>query len=60
MFKEMFLQTSLTSQIFSVITFTVVSETVCGTTNIVLETGLKPGLMSKDVSNICHYSQSYG
>ena len=42
MFKEMFLQASLTFHIFSVITFIIVptiSETICGTTNILLKTG---------------------
>ena len=43
MFKEMFWLTNLTSQKFSVITFIIVSpisETVCGTTNILLKTYL--------------------
>ena len=44
MFKKMLLQTSLTSRIFSVITFIIVptvSETICGTTNTLLKTGLR-------------------
>ena len=39
MFKKMLLQTSLPSRIFSVIKFVIVptiSETICGTTNILL------------------------
>ena len=39
----MFLKTSLTSRIFSVITFIIVpaiSKTICGTTHILLKTGL--------------------
>ena len=43
MFKKVFLQTSLTSPIFSVTTLIIVpttSETICGTYNILLKTGL--------------------
>ena len=42
MFKEIFLQTSLTSHIFSVIIFIIVltiSETIRGTSNILLKAG---------------------
>ena len=43
MFKETFLQTGLSSHIVSVITFItvpIISETIFGTTNILVRTGL--------------------
>ena len=43
MFKKMFLQKSLPSRLFSVITFVIVltiSETICGTANILLKASL--------------------
>ena len=61
MFKEMLLQASLVSHVFSVITFIIfpaISKIVYGTTYILLKT--LRFYMSKDISSIYHYSQNYG
>ena len=61
MFKEMLLQASLVSHVFSVITFIIfpaISKIVYGTTYILLKT--LRFYMSKDISIIYHYSQNYG
>ena len=61
MFKEMLLQASLISHVFSVITFIIfpaISKIVYGTTYILLKT--LRFYMSKDISSIYHYSQNYG
>ena len=61
MFKEMLLQASLISHVFSVITFIIfpaISKIVYGTTYILLKT--LRFYMSKEISSIYHYSQNYG